>query len=68
VPTFPLAAGTYSVRLVFLDKNWRFLFNGESLKTFTVKAKRLETMNSQWKTVDLPTEMRVDGTLYALPQ
>jgi ABC-type polysaccharide/polyol phosphate transport system ATPase subunit len=68
VPTFPLAAGTYSVRLVFLDKNWRFLFNGESLKTFTVKAKRLETMNSQWKTVDLPSEMRVDGTLYALPQ
>ncbi|MBU1264823.1 MAG: ABC transporter ATP-binding protein [Gammaproteobacteria bacterium] len=68
VPSFPLAAGTYSVRLVFLDKNWRFLFNGESLKTFTVKAKRLETMNSQWKTVDLPTEMRVDGTLYALPQ
>ncbi|MHB0982414.1 MAG: ABC transporter ATP-binding protein [Thiobacillus sp.] len=68
VPTFPLAAGTYSVRLVFLDRNWRFLFNGESLKTFTVKAKRLETMNSQWKTVDLPSEMRVDGTLYALPQ
>jgi ABC-type polysaccharide/polyol phosphate transport system ATPase subunit len=68
VPTFPLAAGTYSVRLVFLDRNWRFLFNGESLKTFTVKAKRLETMNSQWKTVDLPTEMRLDGTLYALPQ
>jgi hypothetical protein len=25
-------------------------------------------MNSQWKTVDLPSEMRVDGTLYALPQ
>lgn len=68
VPTFPLAAGTYSVRLVFLDRNWRFLFNGESLKTFTVKAKRLQTMNSQWKTVDLPSELRVDGTLYALPQ
>ncbi|MDP2852231.1 MAG: ABC transporter ATP-binding protein [Gallionella sp.] len=68
VPNFPLAAGTYSVRLVFLDKNWRFLFNGESLKTFSVKAKRLETMNSQWKTVDLPTEMSVDGKHYALPQ
>jgi len=68
VPTFPLAAGTYSVRLVFLDKNWRFLFNGESLKTFTVKAKRLETMNSQWKTVDLPTELSVDGKHYVLPQ
>ena len=67
VPTYPLAAGTYSVRLVFLDKNWRFLFNGESLKTFTVKSKRMGTMNSQWKTVDLPSELRVDGELYALP-
>jgi lipopolysaccharide transport system ATP-binding protein len=68
VPTFPLAAGTYSVRLVLLDKNWRFLFNGESLKTFMVKAKRLETMNNQWKTVELPAELRVDGVLYAVPQ
>ena len=68
VPSFPLVAGTYSVRLAFLDKNWRFLFNGESLKTFTVRAKRLEAMNNQWKTVNLPTELRVDGEHYAVPQ
>ena len=68
MPSFPLVAGTYSVRLVFLDKNWRFLFNGESLKSFIVKAKRLEAMNNQWKTVNLPTQLRVDGEHYALPQ
>lgn len=68
VPSFPLAAGTYSVRLVFLDKNWRQLFNGESLKTFTIRPKRLESMNSQWKMVDLPTEFLVDGRHYTVQQ
>ena len=67
VPSYPLVAGTYSVRLVFLDKNWRLLFSGESLKTFTVKAKRLEVMNNQWKTINLPTEMLVDGKTYSIP-
>lgn len=65
VPSFPLAAGTYSVRLVFQDKHLRQLFEGESLKTFTVRAKRLESLNSQWKMVDLPTEFLVDGRRYA---
>ncbi len=68
VPSFPLAAGIYSIRLVFLDKNWRQLFNGESLKTFTVRANRVESMNNQWKTVDLPSEFLVDGTHYAAPE
>ena len=67
VPSYPLVAGTYSVRLAFLDKNWRFLFNGESLKTFIVKAKRLEVMNNQWKTINLPTKLLVDGQSYAIP-
>lgn len=67
VTSYPLVAGTYSVRLVFLDKNWRLLFNGESLKTFTVKAKRLEVMNNQWKTINLPTELLVDGKSYSIP-
>lgn len=68
IPSYPLAAGTYSVRLVILDRNWRFLFNGESLKTFTVKSKTIRgPVNSQWKTVELPTELRINGTHYALP-
>ncbi len=67
VPSFPLVAGTYSVRLVFVDKNLRFLFNGESLKTFTVRAKRMENLNNQWKTVSLPTEFCIDGKNYAVP-
>jgi len=67
VNSFPLVAGTYSVRLAFLDKNFRFLFNGESLKSFAVRAKQREPMNSQWKTVNLSTQLSVDGESYILP-
>ena len=67
VPSFPLCAGTYSVRLAFLGKNMRILFNGESLKTFIVKAKRMENLNNQWKTVNLTTELSIDGKHYVVP-
>ncbi len=67
VQNFPLSAGTYSVRLAFADKNTRIIFNGESLKTFTVRARRMERLNNQWKTVNLPTEFCVDGKHYAVP-
>jgi hypothetical protein len=67
VPSFPLAAGTYSIRLAYLDRNGRFLFNGESLKTFAVEARRREVMNTLWKTVNVPTELRIDGASYAVP-
>jgi len=67
VTSYPLVAGTYSVRLAFLNSNLRFLFNGESLKSFTVKAKRLEVMNNQWRTVNLPTELSLDGEKYSIP-
>ncbi len=65
--TYPLVAGTYSIRLVIADNNWHFFFNGESLKSFTVRAKSNEALNNQWKIVNLPSRITIDSSEIAVP-
>ena len=62
--SFPLTAGTYCVRLTILNEINKPIFNGESLKTFTVKTILNEPFNDKWKTLSLPTHMSINGTLH----
>ena len=65
--TFPLASGTYCIKLAILNEINKPIFNGESLKTFTVKTAFTEPFNNSWKTLNLPTRMAINGTLYEHP-
>jgi ABC-type polysaccharide/polyol phosphate transport system ATPase subunit len=68
LPVFPLLPGIYSVRLAIVDKNWRFLFNGEFLKSFTVTLDNVIEMNNQWKILNLPANFIIDKQPYISPQ
>lgn len=59
LPSYPLAAGTYSVRMVVMDRHRRNLFEGESLKSFVVRSPTAEPLNQQWKIVEAPAEFRL---------
>tara|TARA_R110000787_G_scaffold73084_3_gene162808 strand:- start:10960 stop:12222 length:1263 start_codon:yes stop_codon:yes gene_type:complete len=62
--SFPLASGTYCVRLAIFDGFERALFNGESLLIFTVKSNQEGTLNDKWKTLNLPGGMVINGKEY----
>jgi hypothetical protein len=51
-----------------VDKNWRFLFNGEFLKSFTVTLDNVIEMNNQWKILNLPANFIIDKQPYISPQ
>ncbi|WP_119293266.1 ABC transporter ATP-binding protein [Azohydromonas sediminis] len=58
LPSYPVATGTYSVRMVVMDRHHRVLFDGESLRSFVVRSPRAEPLNQQWKIVEAPAEFR----------
>ena len=59
--SFPVVRGIYCVRIVFFDKNGRQVFHGETLKTFSLIG---EKKTAGIRTLDLPTEWRVDSKAY----
>ncbi len=62
--SFPLASGTYCVRLAIFDSFERALFTGESLLIFTVKSNQEGALNDKWKTLNLPGGMVINGKEY----
>jgi len=62
--TFPLTSGTYCIKLAIFNEIDKPIFNGESLKIFTVKTTFTEPFNNSWKTLNLPTRMSINGTDY----
>ena len=65
VPSFPLVAGTYCIRLAIFDNNGRPVLNGETLKSFHVKALQGEAKEPPLRNLHLPTEWIVDGRSYS---
>jgi len=61
IPNYPLTAGTFSVRIAVQEPNGRFLFNGESLKSFSIQANSGEELNSKWKMLELNTKMTISN-------
>ena len=64
IPSYPLSAGTYCIRLTIFDQFERALFNGESLATFTVTSQNENVLNDKWKTLNLPGSMVINGREY----
>ncbi len=61
VSPFPLTEGTYCVRLVFFDEFARPIFQGETLTTFSVTQIKGERRESNWMTLNLPTNWVLDN-------
>ena len=61
---FPLTSGSYCIRLVIMDANETLLFAGESLKIFNVKTEKAEPANNKWKTLNLDTQLRINGVVF----
>ncbi|MCP5346806.1 MAG: ABC transporter ATP-binding protein [Gammaproteobacteria bacterium] len=61
LPSFPLSPGVYSIRFAALTNTGRFVFNGESLKTFFIRAEPGRLMNPAWNILDLKADMRLIG-------
>lgn len=60
VASFPLTEGTYCIRLIFFDEFARPIFQGETLKTFSVIQVTGEKRESNWMTLRLPTTWVID--------
>ena len=67
LPSFPMAAGEYCIRFSLFDDNACPLFMGETLKTFSVVEPGGRYQSSQWWTLNLPTEWRLDGRRFVAP-
>jgi len=61
VEHFPLIPGVYCVRVAFFDANGRQVFHGETLKTFSLTGERKRAGS---RTLELPTEWRIEGNKY----
>ncbi len=65
VPAFPLVPGIYCVRVAFFDQNRRPIYSGETLKLFSVVSRNNEVYEAPLRTLDLPSEWRLNGRKYA---
>jgi len=64
LPNCPFAPGTYSFRIVVVERNGRTMFQAESLRPFTVRSDRVVALNNSWRLLELPTELRIDRTSF----
>ncbi|WP_413438381.1 ABC transporter ATP-binding protein [Sulfuriferula sp. GW1] len=64
VDSFPLVGGTYCIRLIFFDEFARPLFQGETLKMFSVREGKGDRHESGWLTLKIPTKWRLQGRSY----
>jgi ABC-type polysaccharide/polyol phosphate transport system ATPase subunit len=65
VPSYPLVAGVYCIRLAVFDQYRRKVFAGDALKMFTVASSAIELREAPLRRLDLPTHWRIAGRLYA---
>lgn len=65
VGSFPLTEGTYCIRLVFFDEFARPIFQGETLKTFSVTQNSGDKRESNWRTLHLPTTWLLNDRTYS---
>lgn len=64
VSSFPLTEGTYCIRLIFFDEFARPIFQGETLKTFSVIQVNGEKRESNWMTLRLPTTWVLNDRIF----
>lgn len=67
VPSFPLVAGIYCIRFAVFDQYRRKVFTGEGIKTFSVTSEITELKEAPLRRLNLPTQWRLGGQLYACP-
>jgi lipopolysaccharide transport system ATP-binding protein len=61
VASFPLVPGLYGVRFAIMDDNRKLVFGGENLKLFYVIPTAGETRDLPARTLNLPTQWKMDG-------
>lgn len=65
IPSFPLVAGSYCIRLAVFDSNGRLLLAGETLKLFRVQPLPGEAKQPPLRNLHLPTEWILEGNTYS---
>jgi lipopolysaccharide transport system ATP-binding protein len=65
VPSFPLVAGVYCIRVAFFDQNRRLMFAGETLKMFFVVSGNDETKEPGLRTLNFPTIWKLGNQTYS---
>jgi hypothetical protein len=65
VPSFPLVAGNYCLRFVIWDQYSRTVFNGETIKMFSVTQGSNEVREVPLRTLNLPAEWKLKGKKYS---
>jgi hypothetical protein len=61
VASFPLVPGLYGVRFAMMDEDRKLVFGGENLKLFYVIPTPGETRDLPARTLNLPTQWKMDG-------
>ncbi|MEM6579666.1 MAG: ABC transporter ATP-binding protein [Pseudomonadota bacterium] len=61
VPSFPMVAGAYCVRVSIFDSNGRLVLSGETLKTFTVVPLPGEAKHPPLRTLHLPAAWDINN-------
>ena len=61
IPVIPFAPGVYCIRFVVFDEHLRQVFNGETLKTFTVVGGANEPFKVELRTLEVPTRWVLGG-------
>lgn len=64
VDSFPLVDGSYCVRLIFFDEYGRPMFQGETLKIFSVQQSKTAKHESGWMNLRLPTRWILEDKIY----
>jgi hypothetical protein len=67
LPYFPMAAGEYCIRFSVFDKHRRTIFEGETLKTFSVVEPGGRHASGGWWTLNLPTEWKLGDRRFEAP-
>jgi len=65
VPSFPLVAGVYCIRVAFFDQNRRLIFSGETLKMFSVISSDDETVEPGLRTLTFPTKWKLGNQMFS---
>lgn len=65
IPSFPLVAGSYCVRLAVFDANGRLILAGETLKIFRVQPLPGEAKQPPLRNLHLPTAWVLEGQTYS---
>jgi hypothetical protein len=64
VDSFPLVGGSYCVRFIFFDEFGRPMFQGETLKIFSVRESKSAKHESGWLSLQIPTSWIMGGKVY----